>query len=841
MADHETLGENVIPSKYTLSFSPNLKTFIYGGNASISVQIKKPTRSITLNASELKISGASVYSSKREQKASVTSDAKLQRITLSFKDPVSGKAEISIAFTGIHNDKMYGFYRSRVASSGKAGYMLSSQFEAANARNAFPCFDEPSFKAVFEVSMTVDKGLECISNMPISKVKGLEKGMKEVRFLPTPIMSTYLLYLGVGKYDHVDGNAGSTKVRVVTTPGNAKLAKLPLKYAIDAILFYEKYFGIKYPVPKVDFIAVPDFAAGAMENWGAITFRETALLIDEDSSVAAKQRVAEVIAHELTHQWFGDLVTMKWWNDLWLNESFATFMSYKAMDHSFPEWKVKTEYLRDVIATAFGADQLKSTHPIRVHVESPEQIDQIFDEISYEKGGTVLNMIEHYAGEETFRKGLNVYLKKHSYSNATTSDLWEAIDQAAKSDRKKIDVKRVANYWISKPGYPIVGVEKSKGGFMLSQERYFLLSEMYDKTVWPIPINYSLSGRKGQILMEGKTAQIRTSDNEWIKLNYGQSGLYRVAYEEDNLERLGELVSSKEIDAMDAWGLENDMFARARSGRIVADDYLEFAESYCLDSGYPLNINVLGHVGWIYDMLYGHDNADAKDLLVRYSSQIIDQLGWVRKENESSFDTTIRASAILEAGLADHQPTIDKATALFNDYVKKGKEIDPNIRGPVYYVNVWNHGRSAYEILRKRYEKEEVPEERSRLLHALAMPKDPGLIRDALAYSLTDKVRLQDAYAIPAIISSSPEGREIVWSWTKENWQRLKKMYASGTHMLGRYVSNTGGLSDMAYKEEIEKFFSRKENRRNDITQNLGKALEQIEANSIFVKANTKG
>ncbi len=835
---HQTLGGNVRPSRYAIDFTPNLKTFKYSASETIHVYIGKSTDKIALNAKELVINSARVSCGDLDQKAKVSYDYDLERIVLSLAKPVSGEADIRIEFSGIHNDQMYGFYRSMYRSKGKAKYILSSQFEAANARNAFPCFDEPEFKAVFDVSLTVDKDLDCISNMPISSSAKAGKGLKKVQFQATPVMSSYLLYLGVGNYDYVHGNAGRVKVRVITTPGNRALARLPMKYAIDFIKFFEKYFGIDYPLPKADFIAIPDFAAGAMENWGAITFREAALLIDEKSSIASKQRVAEVIAHELTHQWFGDLVTMKWWNDLWLNESFATFMSYKAMDAVFPKWNVKIDYLTDVIAVAFAADQLKSTHPISVHVDSPAQIDQIFDEISYEKGGTVLNMLEDYAGKETFRRGLHGYLKANSYSNATKSDLWDAIDRSSGRSSPSTKVHEVADYWIENPGYPIISVQRAADKLRLSQKRFFLLGDMPSASLWPIPINYLISGRKVQVLMDKKEAAISVQENDWIKLNAGQNGLYRVAYGPDDLSRLGGLIQQKKMSGVDSWGVEQDIFSRARSASARAGEYLDFVDRYCLGAEYPLSSNVLGHLGWIYGMLYYANGHEVAALLDRYSHNLMDRLGWKRNPHEPTFDTYLRASAISESAMAGNASTIERARQMFEGHVNGKEEIDPNLRGAIYYINVWTDGRDAWNVMREKFEKETIPEEKNRLLRAVSSASDPRVIIESLDYSLSDKVRLQDAYAIPAITSSTPVGRKLILDWTTDNWAEIKKRYASGTHMLGRYVANLGTLSSMPEREKVSEFFSSKQNYRPDIKQALDKALEQIEANSRFMQAN---
>ncbi len=834
---YQTLGDNVVPSRYSLRFIPDPKTFSYIGSAVIDVNIKKPVRQISLNAADLKIKSAVVVSRGAEQQAAVKMPGD-QTITLAFKKPAGGKSQIRIDFEGTNNLNLYGFYKSSYRYKNKDQYLLTTQFEAANARNAFPCFDEPAFKAVFSVSFVVRKDLECISNMPILKESGLVDGNKEVIFTDTPRMSSYLLYLGVGNYDHVSGNVGKTKVRVVTIPGNGHLARVPLEYAKRFIRFYERYFGIKYPLPKVDLIAIPDFSAGAMENWGAITFRESALLADKKSSLAVLQRIAEVIAHELAHQWFGDLVTMKWWNDIWLNESFATFMSYKAMDAVFPEWKMKIEYTQHVIATAFAADQLKSTHPISMPVKSPAEIDQLFDEISYEKGGTVLNMMEGYAGKEIFREGLHRYLTKHSYSNATKFDLWRAIDDAARSRSRDTKVYDVASFWIDKPGYPAVDVRKAAGGVELRQSRYFLLGSLHDNTVWPIPLNYTISGKEHSVLFNKRASRLKVGAGKWLKLNSGQNGLYRSLYSKEDAEALGGLILSGELDGVDSWGVAHDVFARSRSGRASADDYLEFAEKYCLNGGYPLNADVLGSIAWIYDMLYDKGNARSKELLIMHANEILCKIGWERKQRESTFDTLLRPAAILRSGMAGYAPTVDRVLQMFHDHTHKRIVIDPNIRSAIYYLAAWTEGKKLFRTFKDKYIAESLPEEKLRLLRSMAFFSSSDLLLRSLDFSMSKDVRTQDSFLIPAIVSSNPIGSEIILDWTEKNWKALKKSYASGTHMLSRYVDNLGILRTREDFREVARFFKSKKNFREDIRRALSNTLEQIEANIRFMEAN---
>ena len=839
---YETLGTNVLPVNYNIRFDTSLKTFRFRGSEKVKVSIKASTRKILLNAFELQILHASVKSREGVQKAKITYNKRKKQVALKIGNPVSGDVVLDIEFTGTNNDKLYGFYRSQYDENGKRKYILTSQFEAAYARAAFPCFDEPSFKATFDISMIVDKDLEAISNMPVKSVSPYGKDRKLVSFGTTPIMSSYLLYLGVGKYDRVSSMLGSIKVSVLTTPGKRALARLPLEYGKKFLKYYNDYFGIRYPLPKMDMLAIPDFSAGAMENWGAVTFREIALLGDEKSAVAIKQRIAEVIAHELAHQWFGDLVTMKWWNDLWLNESFATFMSYKAMDAVFPEWDMKTQYFDDTIATAFSADSIKSTHPISVHISTPEDIESIFDEISYEKGGTVLHMLENLAGPETFRKGLHIHLKRHAYGNATKYDLWKAIAEASKESRGRVHITKVANYWIDEPGYPIVNVNQKGKSLELEQKRFMILEERLPKRqVWPIPIYYISENRdKPQFTMLSKEkGAIALHGTGWAKLNYGQHYLYRVRYPQAMLAALGEQIELKRIKGTDSWGVENDLFVLARSGRITMNEYFDFLEKYCLgDIDYPLNMGISSHLGWFDLMLTGkEEHGKVNALMLKYYGRIVDRLGWQKRKDDDNITVMLRSAAISSLGKAGHKPTIEKAIRLYERFMR-GKAIEPDIKSAVIGIAAWTGDEKRYDQMVMRYKHEKAPDDKRRFLQALGMFRDNALVTRSLKFSYTKDVRLQDAFLLPAMISSNPAGMGMIWEWTKENWQFLLKKHDVGTHMMDRFVENLSSTCTTKRRKDIAAFFSRKDNVRGDIKLTIQQTLERIDANINFMKKN---
>src|SRR3989344_2411266 len=459
--------------------------------------------------------------------------------------------------------------------------------------------------------------------MPILKELA-EKNKKITKFQTTPKMSTYLLYLGVGKFEYLENNSSRVKIRVYTVPGKKNLGKMALDYAQRFLGYFDNYFGIKYPLPKCDFIAIPDFSSGAMENWGAITFREIVLLGDEKTSVANKEYIAEVIAHELAHQWFGNLVTMKWWDDLWLNESFATFMAQKAVSEVFPEWEYDLRFYEDILESALSADALKSTHPISVPIKHVKDVPQIFDRISYEKGCSILHMLESYIGPDNFRNGLATYLKRNEYSNAAKEDLWNALAESSKNK----NVTKMMGAWVNKAGYPIITVNKTNNAHKLSQKRFLLSGEKNDGA-WPIPIQFITDKGKGKDFLLDKQTGTILEQSEWIKLNTNQTCFYRVPYNSDVLGKLGQLTKDKELSAIDSWGIENDLFVLVRTGRVKVGEYLQFIEKYCTNAEYPLNSSIAGHLSWLSLMSKGEKVEEAiQRTSLKYHEKLFSKLGW---------------------------------------------------------------------------------------------------------------------------------------------------------------------------------------------------------------------
>ena len=839
------LGDIVKPISYKLFFNTDFKNFIYEGKEEILVSISKPANSIKINSNKIKFKDAKIVSGGVSQDCKVNLDQKNKVATLSFNKAVSGKATLLINFTGINNEDMYGFYKSDyISQKGTKEHILTSQFEAADARAAFPCFDEPSFKATFDVTIEIPKDMKAISNMP-AKSETISKDRKTVKFMTTPKMSSYLLFLGAGKFESISTSLGRLKINALATPGKKQLCYLALGYAKKFIAFYENYFGIKYPLPKVDLIAIPDFAAGAMENWGAITFRETAMLgTEKGSSVSYKQQIAETVAHELAHQWFGDLVTMEWWNDLWLNESFATYMSFKAMEAVFPEWQMDIQYFDEVIATAFSADSLIHTHPISVDVSTPEEINEIFDEISYEKGGTFLHMLEDFATPKVFRAGLHSYLKTHSYSNATKYDLWGSIYQESlKSSMPNGKfIKKFADKWLDNVGYPIIIVKEGSKNAGLHQQRFVIskpAGSKVDSQKWIIPVKY-LSGSKERFgLMTEDKLEIAHNESDTLKLNYRQDYLYRVMYEKRGLEKLGNGIKSGKLSGLDSWGVENDLFALMRSGTLTAADYMEFVKSYCIGVGYPANASILSHIDWLTFMLHGTKLEEAaKSLGFAFAGEILGNTGWNKKKNEKNIDSLIRSRAIRLLGQLGYPDVVKKANSIFSRCTSGKGDIDPDLRSSIYAICAANGGKGLFETVLGMYNKAKAPEEKRRLLQTFGYFAGREEISKALKLCMSPEVRLQDSFVIPAIMSGNPAAFSALEQWTYSSWPKLMEKYEVGTHMLPRYIENLSMCSSKKQYSKVASFFGRKGNLRGDIKISLQKTLERIKANSAFRSKN---
>ncbi|MEY3691339.1 MAG: hypothetical protein RJB57_994, partial [Actinomycetota bacterium] len=571
------LPRTVLPRRYDLSLEPDLAGASFTGTVAITCEAVTGADEIVMNAKELEVgrvtvNGADAPFSLHDPTERLVIDAQV----------AAGPVTVVVEFTGILNDKLRGWYRSTFRDeSGTEHVIATTQMQSTDCRKAFPCFDEPDMKAVFAVDLTVEPHLLAISNGPETRREPAAGGRVRVWFKETMPMSTYLVAFIVGPLEATEPEmVNGTPVRVVHVPGKAHLTGFGMKVGKFALDWFERYYGIPYPSDKVDLVALPDFAAGAMENLGCITFREVLLLVDPATSTQVEQElVADVVAHELAHMWFGDLVTMGWWNGIWLNEAFATFMEIAACDAFAPEWKRWTSFGLERSA-AFEVDSLHNTRSVEFPVHAPDDCEGMFDVLTYQKGGAILRMLEQYLGEERFRAGVSHYLRRHSYANTETNDLWDAIEETVSSDGgEKVPVRRLMDSFIWQPGFPLVSARQDGNDLVLSQCRFTFDNEP-DATLWVLPVHVRNGGREIKVLMESDETRIALPDPTGaVVVNAGGHGFFRVSYSAGLLSRLdGSALRGTEI--IERYNLVDDAWNAVTAGNLAAADFLAFAEQF---------------------------------------------------------------------------------------------------------------------------------------------------------------------------------------------------------------------------------------------------------------------
>lgn len=823
----------VSPKHYTLHFAPNLKTFTFDGTASVTLVVHKPVDTFVLNAAELKITDCEVLWKEKKLSCVFSLNEHKEELTIKLPEKIEGDAELLLRFSGVLNDNLLGFYRSQYKDAdGKPLVLATTQLEAADARRVFPCWDEPAAKATFDVTLTVDHGLRALSNMPVIERKEIN-GTTVFRFERTPIMSTYLLYLAVGEFEYLEAKEGAVDIRIVTTHGKKARGKLALELTRKFLSYFNDYFGIPYPLPKLDMIAIPDFASGAMENWGAITFREAMLLFDvATSSQQTKQDIAEVIAHELAHQWFGNLVTMRWWNDLWLNESFATFMATKAVDHFYPEWMSWDHFLKSATSDSMSLDALHNSHPINVDVKHPAEVREIFDNISYGKGGSVLRMLEDFVGEEHFRKGLHLYLSQYKYANATTHDLWNALAQAS---GKPVDA--MMNTWVNQVGYPLVAVHGG-AALELSQERFFLDGKHGKSGEWHIPLSVGAGKETVRTLMTTKSTNLNVT-SALTKINLGQKGFYRVQYDEEHLEMLKKFVAQKKISAVDRWGVQHDLYAFCLSGSFSVKQYLEFVANYAQDDDYLASSDAASNLYTLFVLSSGE--AFWNKLIENnraYFLTVFKRLGWDASDGEKTTDKLYRSFVLSALGRHGDEKILAEARRRFDLFLKNPKTLVADIRSPVYSLTAWGGDAATHDQLIRLYLDAPTAEEKVRLLSALSHFKSEALLRKTLEFGLSADVRSQDLIVPISGVANNPYGRALLWPWMKKHWKAVASKYGVGNPLLNKTIGCLASTTDLKAATEIEEFFAK--NPVPGTARKIAQTVEKIKISARLMKRMKK-
>jgi puromycin-sensitive aminopeptidase len=802
------LPSNVTPDRYDLRLTPDLRAFTFAGEERVAVQVHQATAEVVLNALELEIDSVVAERSGQALNGRVEFEAARERAHFHFNEPLAvGAWTLVIKFRGVLNDKLHGFYRSQYTdAAGKTFTIATTQFEATDARRALPCWDEPALKAVFKVTLVVDENLTALSNAGVASERSIGGGKKEVVFKDTIRMSTYLLAFIVGEFEASTATDAGTPLRVVHVPGKRNLASYAQAIGAFSLKFFADYYSIPYPGDKLDLIAIPDFAAGAMENLGAITFRETALLADEKAASRAElERIADVVSHENAHMWFGDLVTMKWWNGIWLNEAFATFMEMLAVDAWKPEWR-RWDSFGVSRAAAMAIDALKNTRSIEYTVLSPEDCRSMFDILTYEKGASVLRMLEQYLGAEQFRKGIALYLKKHEYANAETSDLWDGLEEASGEP-----VRSMMDTWIFQQGFPIVSVTPTADGrgLKLSQRRFFYAPpESPEPQLWHIPVMVR-AGTDGGI----KTHKLLFTCDQttidlgakvtWATINDNGNGFFRARYAPELLQGLTN--NHKQLKAIERFGLASDTWAATVAGMTPLADFFKMAPLFRDEDDINVWRALIGAFSYV-EMLANDTQLPAIAAAVRKTlAPAFARLGWEPAAGEDELRGQLRATLASALGtLGEDADVQGRAAELYALWQREPSRANRDLQPA--FVNILAHTGDAarYAEFMQHFKSARTPQEEQRYLFALANFTKIELLRQTMQMTLNGEVRTQNAPFLMHSLLYNRVSRYEAWDFIKANWETMVNRFPDSA--LPRMCEAIVALVDK--QPEVEEFFA---------------------------------
>jgi puromycin-sensitive aminopeptidase len=841
--DPYRLPRTVAPRRYDLTLSPDLDHASFAGEARIQVDVLEPVTEVVLNALELDIASAELIADDDGASLAgvVALDPETERATISLSGIAQpGVHTLHLTFTGVLNDKLRGFYRSTFADDeGNQRVIATTQFESTDARRAFPCWDEPDRKAVFGVTLVVDEGLLAVSNSPVVEEDDLGGGKRQFRFADTMKMSTYLVVFVVGPLAatapvDVDG----IPLRVVCRPGREHLAAFSQEIGAHALRFFAQYFGIPYPGQKMDFIALPDFAMGAMENLGGVTYRENLLLIDPEQATRAElESVADVVAHEVAHMWFGDLVTMKWWNGIWLNEAFATFMELLCVDAFRPEWDrwVTFGLTR---GAAMVIDAMESTRPIEFTVHSPEEAESMFDVLTYQKGAGVLRMLEQYVGAEPFRKGIAQYIDAHQYDNTETTDLWDAIEATTgEPARSTMDT------WIFQGGYPVVSVEPGgDAAEIVLSPRRFRYVEADDPARWQVPV--LLRARVGgevvrqRVLLAEAEATVRLAGKpDWIVVNAGGWGVYRVRYASELLRAL--TADLGQLDQLERFNLVSDTWASVLAGTTAVSDFVELLRLFKGET----DPSVWGVISTSLTILRRvtppADQAKFEAFVRDLTRPQFERLGWSATAGESELDHELRGVIILALGWFGGDPEVQaEAQRVHEQYLSDTGSVDPDVGQAAALLVARTGGEAEFQQFIERWRHPATPQEEIRYLYALGEFPNPGLARRTLDLAVTE-VRTQNAPFLVRFVLASAANAKLAWDFIEENWDLLNERFP--VPLIPRMVDAVSLITDPGLAARVHAFFDTHPLRSGQPT--VTQAIERMDVHVAFAQrvANSVG
>ncbi len=807
------------PSHYDITMNIHDDKRHFSGGVVVSGQkTGRPSKRLTFHQKGLKIQHAEITcTSKKGEKIEipitrVVKQDSFDELRLHSEQTLyPGEYAVRIEFSGVITKNMDGIYPCFFEIDGVSKELVATQFESHHAREAFPCIDEPEAKATFKLNIEHATSEVAIANTPVENQEVTES-RTTTTFALTPIMSTYLVAFVVGELSYKESlSKNGIAIRTYAVANQIDHADFALEVAVKAMDFYEDYYDIPFPLSKCDFVALPDFASGAMENWGLITFREQTMLCDIYTSLGTKQYIALVVAHELTHQWFGNLVTMRWWTDLWLNEGFASWMEYLAVDTLYPEWNLWTQFSVDEQQSALKADALEFTHPIEVPVHHPDEIRTIFDIISYQKGASVIHMLNDYLGAEQFQAGLRHYLKKFAYKNADTTDLWSALEEV--SGKPVMDFMHT---WTGKSGYPLLSVAIEKNNLICSQRRFVTNPSSKardDNTLWPIPL---LSSELPEAIVQKRRTSISLEKSQIpLLINQGLTGFYRVDYTEEMQKIQIEAILKGTLSDLDRMGLLSDGFEVTKAGFQSTTDYLELLEHYSNETELPAWEIIASSLSTIRHTLAPNDTDDSlrdamKPFVDNLTKNEIKRLGWVKHDNEKHLDTLLRPLIISLSASADNKDVLKKLAEMYVVKIHQNEEIDPDLRATVYVTAARTGGQKIYDELLKSYIATQSSDEKLSITAAMTSFQQPEIHAQVLALLQTSTIRTQDLSYWIAYSFMNRHSRTQTWLWLKSNWVWLKEVIGTdlGFARIPVYVARN--FTDAKFLEEYVNFFTSK-------------------------------
>jgi len=817
----------ITPVNYTLYIEPDLVNFNFTGKCEFLFDAPEAVAEVALNILDITIRRCRLRQSDDGADCAFNANPGNEQLVVFLPEPMAGKIKLEIDYQGLINDKMAGFYRSSYTSDGTSKPIAVTQFEESDARRAFPCIDHPARKATFDIILDIDKDLTAISNGAVKKEEILGSGKKRVTFEQTPRMSTYLVFFGVGEFEFTRDEK-DRRVRVATLPGMKKFARFGAEFGRNSLAFGESYYAIDYPLSKMDLIAIPDFAFGAMENWGAITFRENLLLhYPQVTSKSGEERICEVIAHEIAHQWFGNLVTPSEWRYLWLNESFATYFGFGVVDHYYPQWETWQKFLLNQTGTSLVRDALHETFAIEIPGGEHVVINASTAPIIYSKGGSILRQIEGYIGDDNFQKGLQHYLKTYEYGCASSHHLWEAFETVSQRP-----VSAMMQSWIEQPGFPIIRVARQGRRLVLTQQRFTYLPNESDQK-WIVPVTISLfadSGatRKLSVLLDEIEHSVEIDeDTVAYKVNDRQTGFYRVQYNDPgNLEELGRRVRQKALPPEDRWGLQNDLYALVKSGEATLDEYLEFLTYYDREDAYLPLASIAENLYSAYLVMDADRRPKIAALAIIRFESLLARIGYEPSTGEAHPTSMLRDQLLWDAALYGSEPALNFARSQFTALMN-GDAVHPDIVKSVMQAGALAGDDHVFDWFDRRLRDSQIEHERMNILTAIGCFKDEGLIKRTQQYVL-DTVPARNKFIPVVALAANTHALALMWDWYVSNLDRIEQFHPL---LYERVIAAIVPVAGIRRTEEVRAFFDDYLNHTDKARDVIKLSLERLEIN----------